>query len=79
MISNRVSYWLKQADIFVPRAGAHTLRHTVVQHLLDHDFTLQQIGDYVGHRSPRSTQVYTKVDMRRLREIAVGYGEEVLG
>jgi len=78
-ISQRVSYWLKRADISVPRAGAHTLRHTVVQHLLDHDLTLQQIGDYVGHRSPNSTQIYTKVDMLRLREIAFGYGEEVLG
>jgi len=79
VISNRVSYWLKRAGISVPRAGAHTLRHTVVQHLLDHDFTLQQIGDYVGHRSPNSTQIYTKVDMRNLREIALGYGEEVVG
>jgi integrase/recombinase XerD len=79
VISHRVSYWLKRAGIPVPRAGAHTLRHAVVQHLLDHDFTLQQIGDYVGHRSPNSTQIYTKVDMRRLREISLGYGEEVLG
>lgn len=78
VISHRASHWLQQAGISVPRAGAHTLRHAVVQHLLDHDFSLQQIGDYVGHRSPNSTQIYTKVDMRHLREIALGYGEEVL-
>ncbi len=79
MISQRVSALLKQAGLSVPRPGAHTLRHTVVQHLLDHDFSLQHIGDYVGHRCPDSTQIYTKVDLRHLREIALGYGEEVLG
>lgn len=78
-ISQRVAHWLKKADIDVPRAGSHTLRHTVVQRLLDHGVPLQQIGDYVGHRSPDSTQVYTKIDLRHLREIATGYGEEVLG
>lgn len=78
VISSRVAYWLKRAGISVPRAGAHTLRHTVVQHLLDHDFSLQEIGAYVGHRSPNSTQIYAKVDLRHLREIAHGYGEEAL-
>ena len=75
----RVSSLLKQAGFSVPRPGAHTLRHTVVQHLLDQNFSLQQIGDYVGHRCPDSTQIYTKVDLRHLREIALGCGEEVLG
>lgn len=77
-ISHRVTTRLRQAGITVPRAGSHTLRHSVVQHLLDHDFSLQEIGRYVGHRSPRSTEVYTKVDLRHLREVALGDGEEVL-
>ena len=50
----------------------------MVQRLLDQGLSLKQIGDYVGHRSPDSTQVYTKVDLRHLREIASGYGEEAL-
>ncbi len=77
-ISQRASSWFKRAGIEVPRAGSHTLRHTVVQRLLDHGLSLKAIGDYVGHRSPDSTQVYTKVDLRHLREIASGYGEEAL-
>lgn len=77
-ISQRASSWFKRAGIAVPRAGSHTLRHTVVQRLLDNGLSLKQIGDYVGHRSPDSTQVYTKIDLRHLREIASGYGEEAL-
>ena len=78
VVSHRASHWLKQAGISVPRAGSHTLRHTFVQHLLDHGLSLQRIGDYVGHRSPDSTQIYAKADIRHLREIALCYGEEVL-
>jgi integrase/recombinase XerD len=36
------------------------------------------IGDFVGHRSPRSTEVYAKVDVDSLRQVALGEGEEVL-
>lgn len=77
-ISHRVTYWLRQAGISVPRAGSHTLRHAVVQHLLDNNFSLREIGEYVGHRSPNSTQIYAKVDLHHLREISLGYGEEAL-
>lgn len=77
-VAQLATLWLRRAGIRVPRAGSHTLRHTVVQHLLDHDVPLQQIGDYVGHRCPESTQIYLKVDLHHLREIAHGYGEEAL-
>ena len=77
VVSDRVRHWVEQAGISAPRAGAHTLRHTVVQRLLDHEIPLQQIGHYVGHRSVDATQIYTKVDMAHLREIALGDGEEV--
>jgi site-specific recombinase XerD len=77
-VSQRTTYWLKQAGIQVPRPGSHTLRHTVAQHLLDSDFSLKEIGDYIGHRSPLSTQIYAKVDLSRLRDVALGCGEEAL-
>src|SRR6266581_5077600 len=50
--------YLLQAGIDVPRPGSHTLRHTAVQQLVDAGFPLKTIGDYIGHRSPRSTEVY---------------------
>ena len=60
------------------RAGSHTLRHTCVQRLVDAEFDLKVIGDYVGHRSTASTEIYTKVAIETLREVACGDGEEVL-
>jgi site-specific recombinase XerD len=49
-----------------------------VQRLVDADFTMKTIGDFVGHRSPRSTEIYTKVAVEQLRQVALGDGEEVL-
>jgi site-specific recombinase XerD len=68
---------LRKAGIAVPRGGSHTLRHTCVQRLVDAGFDLKTIGDYVGHGSPSSTTVYTKLDIETLRQVALGDGEEV--
>lgn len=69
---------IRNAGIDVPRAGSHTFRHTCVQRLVDADFSLKEIGDYIGHRSPASTQIYSKVAVDALREVAMGDGEEVV-
>lgn len=74
-ISQSAGFYLHKAGIAVRRAGAHTLRHTCVQRLVDAEFSLKAIGDYVGHRSPSSTEIYAKVATQALREVARGDGE----
>lgn len=74
-ISVAAAKYLRRAGVQVHRAGSHTLRHTCVQRLVDAEFSLKTIGDYVGHRSPSSTKIYTKVDISALREVAMGNGE----
>ena len=76
-ISATVAQYLRKAGVQVHRAGAHTLRHTCVQRLIDAEFPLKTIGDYVGHRSPQSTEIYSKVAIATLREVAMGNGEEL--
>ena len=75
-ISQRVTRYLHKAGIAVGRPGSHTLRHTCVQRLVDAEFSFKAIGDYVGHASPSSTQLYTKVAVEALREVALGHGED---
>ncbi len=77
-VSACATRYLLRAGVQVPRPGSHTLRHTLVQRLVDADFALKEIGDFVGHRSPRSTQIYGKVAVESLRQVALGDGEEVL-
>jgi site-specific recombinase XerD len=44
---------------------------------VDAELSFKIIGDYVGHRSPSSTQGYTKIAVETLREVALGDGEEI--
>jgi site-specific recombinase XerD len=76
-VSSSVALYLHKAGIQVRRPGSHTLRHTCVQRLIDAEFPLKTIGDYVGHRSPESTRIYSKVAIASLREVAMGDGEEL--
>ena len=77
-ISARAEVYLHAAGIEVPRPGSHTFRHTCVQHLVEADVPFKVIGDYVGHRTPAATQIYGKVALHKLRELALGDAEEVL-
>jgi integrase/recombinase XerD len=77
-VSCRTSYYLRKAGIPVARPGSHTLRHTCVQRLIDAEFPLKIIGDYVGHSSPESTEIYTKVAIEALREVSLGAGEGII-
>jgi len=74
-VSSAAVRYLQRAGVQVHRAGAHTLRHTCVQRLVDAEFSLKTIGDYVGHRSMQSTKIYTKVNIAALRDVAMGNGE----
>jgi len=77
-VSGCARRYLLAAGVEVPRPGSHTLRHTCVQRLVDAEFSLKEIGDFVGHRSPASTEIYAKVAVESLREVALGDGEDVL-
>jgi len=77
-VSCRAAHYIRKTGIAVPRPGAHTLRHSCVQRLVNANFSLKHIGDYVGHRNAASTQIYGKVAIEALREVAQGDGEEVL-
>lgn len=77
-VTCRAAVYIHKAGVKVPRAGSHTLRHSCVQRLVNANFSFKHIGDYVGHRNPASTQIYGKVAIERLREVAQGDGEAVL-
>lgn len=77
-VSSRAAHYLRKAGVTVPRPGSHTLRHTCAQRLVDADVPLKAIGDYLGHRSPASTDIYAKVAIESLRKVALGDGEEIV-
>ena len=77
-VCQRANRYIRDAGIEVHRPGSHTFRHSCVQRMVDADIPFKVIGDYVGHRSPASTQIYSKVALHKLRALAIGDAEEML-
>ena len=78
IVSSRAKFHLRKADVEVARPGSHTLRHSCAQRLVDAEFSLKVIGDYLRHRRAASTRIYTRVAIESLREVALGDGEAIL-
>lgn len=77
-VVSRCAHFIRKAGVSVSRTGSHVLRHSCVQHLLNAHFSLKHIGDYIGHRNISSTQIYGKIAIEELRNVAQGDGEDVL-
>ena len=54
-----------------PYHGAHQFRHGLATEMLRQGASLSEIGELLGHRSPETTKIYTKVDLEALRTLAL--------
>ncbi len=61
---------MRALEVQSTHRGPHSLRHACAAHLLSEGFSLKEIGDHLGHRSTSATQIYAKVDLAGLREVA---------
>jgi site-specific recombinase XerD len=57
------------------RGAAHVLRHSAATSMLRQGASLQEIGAILRHRSIETTQIYAKVDVNALRQIAQPWPE----
>ena len=67
---NVISRRMSALGICTRHRGPHALRHACAAHLIAQGFSLQEIGDHLGHRSSSSTEIYAKVDLPSLRKVA---------
>jgi integrase/recombinase XerD len=61
-------------DRSTPHAqGPHSIRHAFATKLLAEKMPMKSISDLLGHKSMTTTFVYTKSDLKRLRELVVSW------
>ena len=71
VVSRIVSRAMTRAAVKRPgRGAAHLLRHSVASSMLLQDASLQDISVLLRHRSIETTQIYAKIDITALRQIA---------
>jgi integrase/recombinase XerD len=70
-VGSVVKHALRRAKIDSPRKGAHQFRHSLASTMLQQGSSLSEIGELLRHRSPDTTAIYAKVDLRSLRSLAL--------
>jgi site-specific recombinase XerD len=75
-ISVIVAQAMRRAGVRCPsRGAAHVLRHSVASSMLRQGASLQEIAGVLRHRSIATTEIYAKVDVVALGEIAQPWPE----
>jgi integrase/recombinase XerD len=75
-ISMVVIQAMRRAGVTCPsRGAAHVLRHSVASSMLRQGASLQEIAGVLRHRSIATTEIYAKIDVVGLRQIAQPWPE----
>jgi site-specific recombinase XerD len=64
---------MRRAGVDTPCKGAHVFRHTLATHMLRNGASLREIGQVLRHRDEDTTRIYAKVDLTRLRTLALSW------
>lgn len=67
-VRRKMDKYLKMAGLD-PAISPHTLRHSFATHMLNNGADLRSVQELLGHQSLSTTQVYTHLTTRRLKEV----------
>lgn len=70
-IATVVNAAIKRAGVSPPTRGAHQFRHALATDLLTQGASLAEIGRILRHQHSKTTNIYTKVDIKALRELSI--------
>jgi len=67
-VRRKMDKYLKMAGLD-PAISPHTLRHSFATHMLNNGADLRSVQELLGHQSLSTTQVYTHLTTRKLKEV----------
>lgn len=67
---------IRRAGIASPSLGAHVFRHSAATQWVREGLSFQAIGSLLRHVDADTTAIYAKIDISRLRQIALPWPEE---
>ena len=73
-----VRHAMRRAAVDAPSKGTHIFRHTLATEMLRSGASLREIGHLLRHRDEDTTRLYAKVDLVRLRTLALPWPGGVL-
>lgn len=79
VLSELIARRLRAAGIKSPSFGSHAFRHCFASRMLENGHSLKFIADMIGHRCLQTTFIYTKVDFKNLKDVALEWPEKEKG
>lgn len=67
-VRRKMDKYLKMAGLD-PSISPHTLRHSFATHMLNNGADLRSVQELLGHQSLSTTQIYTHLTTKRLKEV----------
>jgi integrase/recombinase XerC len=67
-VRRKMDKYLKMAGLD-PAVSPHTLRHSFATHMLNNGADLRSVQELLGHQSLSTTQIYTHLGTRKLKEV----------
>lgn len=68
-----VRQYIEELGLNVPSYGTHLLRHSLATHLVNNGASFKETADILGHTSIETTGIYAKVQIERLKDIALPF------